>query len=180
MTGFIDMNRTYEALSDEMKRRIEGLNVIQSWRFAQESIAKNPSFRTDEGAKMLDLDRFPDLACPIARPHPVTGKMCLNTPRMWSPGIVEMPGGEGDALLAELIAHTVSPEFVYWHSYQPGDLVVWDNWRMIHAASGTKGRYRRTMYRTILKGGPALQWPLDPEEKKAADERYAKATAAAE
>lgn len=177
MTGFIDMQKTYAALSAEMKRRLEGLSVIQSWRHAQESIARNPSFRTDEGAKMLELDRFPDLACPLVAAHPVTGRKHLHVPPMWSSAIVEMPGQDGDALLAELIRHTLSPKFIYWHSYRPGDVVAWDNWRMIHAASGTEGRYRRIMHRTIIKGGPDLAVPLDPEEKRAADERYARAMA---
>jgi len=160
MTGFIDRQATYAALPEDLKGRLEGLTVIQSWRYAQEGIAKNPSFRTDEGAKMLALDKFPDLAAPLVYPHPVNGYKVLNVPPMWSSGIVELPGTDGRALLDELIRHSLQPQFIYWHRYQPGDAVLWDNWRQMHAASGTKGRHRRLMWRTTFKGSVEFGRPL--------------------
>lgn len=173
MTGFIDRQRTYAALPASLKERATGLTVIQSWRYAQEGIARNPAFRTDEGAQMLELDRFPDLAYPLVYEHPVTGALILNVPPMWASGIVEMPGAEGRALLDELIAHSLQEKFIYWHRYEPGHLVIWDNWRMMHAASGTKGRHRRLMYRTTIKGDVELGQVLDPAHAMAAAERMA-------
>jgi len=152
MTGFVDRQATYAALPNDLKQRIEGLSVILSWRYAQEGIAKNPSFRTDEGAKMLALDKFEDLAAPLVYAHPANGRKVLNVPPQWSSGILEMPGAEGRKLLDELIAHSLQEKFVYWHKYAPGDAVLWDNWRQMHAASGTKGKYRRLMWRTTFKG----------------------------
>ena len=175
LTGFVDRQRTYDALPEATKRRIEGLHVVQSWRYAQEGIAKNPSFRTDEGAKMLELDRFPDLAHPLVYTHPVNGRKVLNVPPMWSSAIVELPEAEGRKLLDELIAHSLEDRFVYWHRYDPGDLAIWDNWRMMHAASGTPGAYRRLMYRTTVAGGHVFGAPLDPEEMAAAQARVAAA-----
>lgn len=173
MTGFVDRARTYDALPDATKRRIEGLTVIQSWRYAQEGISKNPSFRTDEGAKMLELDRFPDLGYPLVYPHPISGRKILNVPPQWASGIVELPGTEGRALLDTLIAHSLQDEFVYWHRYAPGDLVIWDNWRFMHSASGTKGRYKRLMHRTTIKGDIRFGVVLDPEHERAAAARMA-------
>jgi taurine dioxygenase len=37
-----------------------------------------------------------------------------------------------------------------------GDLIVWDNWRTMHIATGHKRRYARVMHRTTLHGGVAL------------------------
>lgn len=178
MTGFIDRQRTYEALPDALKQRIEGLTVIQSWRHAQESIAKNPSFRTDEGAKMLELDRFPDLGYPLVYAHPVNGRKVLNVTPMWASGIAGMSVKEGRGLLDELIAHSLQKQFIYWHSYHAGDLVIWDNWRMMHAASGTRGRHRRLMHRTTIKGDVTFGTVLDPAHAAAAAERMARMAAA--
>jgi len=168
MTGFIDRQATYAALSDDMKRKIEGLSVIQSWRYAQESISKNPSFRTDEGAKMLALDKFPDLAAPLVYAHPANGRKILNVTPMWSSGIVEMPGEEGRKLLDELIRHSLQPQFIYWHKYKAGDAVLWDNWRQMHAASGTKGRHKRLMWRTTFKGSVEFGRPMTKGARPAA------------
>lgn len=178
MTGFIDRQRTYDALPAALKARIQGLTVVQSWRYAQEGIARNPSFRTDEGAQVLELDRFPDLGYPLVYKHPANGRELLNVPPMWAARIEEIPGPEGRALLDELIAHSLQEQFIYWHRYDPGDLVIWDNWRMMHAASGTKGRYRRLMYRTTIKGDVEFGRVLDLDHARAAAERVSKLTTA--
>jgi taurine dioxygenase len=168
MTGFIDMKRLYDDLDEGMKARIEDLSVILSWAFGQETVARNPTFRKNgQGA---DPNRFPDLVGKLVRPHPKYGAKCLHLPPLWSAGFVEMEGEAGLALRDELLEHVRRPDYAYWHSYKPGDVVVWDNWRMMHAASGTKGIYRRTMHRTIIHGGLQLSAPLSEvlEQRKAA------------
>ncbi len=173
-TGFVDRQATYDALSPAMKARIEGLTVVQSWRHSMETISKNPAFRSDEGAKVMNLDLFPDLGYPLVFEHPFNGRKVLNVTAMWSSAIVELPGEEGEKLIAELVAHSLQPQFVYWHEYTPGDVVIWDNYRMMHAASGTKGKYRRRVYRTTIDGKVQLGGlPLDAAEVAAAQERIA-------
>jgi taurine dioxygenase len=145
LTGFIDGRSTYAALPEAIKRRIEGLHVIHSWRHAEATIARNRSYHR-EGDEALAADKFPDVAFPIAYAHPVTGVKVLNVPPLWAAGVVEMPGPEGDRLIADLKRHIVQPGFQYWHRYLPGDAVLWDNWRFIHSAGGTRGRHARTLW----------------------------------
>jgi taurine dioxygenase len=155
LTGFIDGTQTYDALPEATKGRINGLHVVQSWRHAQATIARNRGFR-HEGEKVLADDRFPDVAYPMVVAHPHSGNKSLNVPPLWASGILEMPGPEGTALLDELKAHIVRPEFAYWHRYTLGDVVAWDNWRFLHAAGGTPGRYSRTMWSVVIRGGPEI------------------------
>jgi taurine dioxygenase len=166
-TGFLDGQRTYEALPHALKERIDGLHVIQSWRHAQATIARNKAYRI-EGEKVLADDRFPDIAHRLVHEHPRTGRKVLFVPPLWSSGILELPGEEGRALLDELIAHIRKPEFAYWHSYRPGDLLAWDNWRFLHAAGGTPGKYRRTMWTVVIRGGPVFGRIIEPGESVAA------------
>jgi len=154
-TGFIDGFATYDALSDEMKRKIEGLHVIQSWAHAQATIARNKAYRYD-GERMLADNRFADMAYPLVLTHPNSGRKALNLPPLWASGIVELPGEEGRALIGELLAHLTSPEFVYWHRYEPGDIAAWDNWRFLHAAEGTPGRHARLIWSVVIRGGPVM------------------------
>jgi alpha-ketoglutarate-dependent taurine dioxygenase len=37
-----------------------------------------------------------------------------------------------------------------------GDALLWDNWRFMHAAGGTRGRYVRTMWSFAINGGVEL------------------------
>lgn len=154
-TGFLDGQLAYDALPDAMKARIDGLSVNLSWDHAQNTIARNRAYRPD-GKNELAAGRFGDVAFPVALPHPITGRKSLYVPPLWAAGIVEMPGGEGDALLDELIAHATRPQFAYWHAYAPGDVAVWDNWRFLHAAGGTPRRYVRTLWSVVIKGGPIM------------------------
>ena len=155
LTGFIDGQLTYAALPDAMKARIEGLHVVQSWNRSEEYLARNRDYRI-KGHQEMTRDRFPDLSFPIVLTHPVTGAKILNVPPLWSAGIVEMPGADGDGLLAELVDFVKQPRFQYWHRYSVGDAVLWDNWRFVHAAAGTPGRYVRTLWAINIKGGPVL------------------------
>jgi taurine dioxygenase len=154
-TGFIDGARTYDALPAAVKAKIDDLHVIQSWKHAQATIARNRGFY-QKGATQLADDRYADVAYPLVVRHPRTGRKSLNVPPLWAAGVVELPGAEGEALVADLIAHLRKPEFAYWHSYRLGDVVAWDNWRYVHAAGGTPGRYVRTLWSTVIKGGPVI------------------------
>ena len=155
MTGFIDGQVTYNALSDAMKQRIDKLHVIQSWNRAEEYLARNRAYRI-EGEEAMAYNKFPDVAYPMVVRHPITGVKLLNVPPLWSTGIVEMPGAQGTALVEELVAHIRQPDFQYWHKYRVGDAVIWDNWRFLHAASGTPGRYVRTLWSVVIQGGPEI------------------------
>jgi taurine dioxygenase len=151
MTGFIDGQATYDALPDATKKRIEKLHVIHSWRRSEPYLARNRDYRV-AGQQEMSQDRFPDLAYPLVYEHPKTGAKVLNVPPLWAAGIVEMPGTEGEVLVEELKQHILQPQFQYWHRYRVGDFTLWDNWRFLHAAGGTPGRYVRVIWSISIQG----------------------------
>ena len=66
--------------------------------------------------------------------------------------ILDLPEEESRALLQELFAASVRPEFVYRHQWQPHDLVFWDNRSVMHLAAGTPNHLRRRLNRTTIEG----------------------------
>jgi taurine dioxygenase len=163
-TGFVDNQLTYEGLSEEMKARIEGLHVIQSWNRAESYLARNRGYRIG-GDKEMVSDKFPDMVFPLVYPHPATGKKILNVVPLWDAAILELPGPDGAALLEELKAHVLQPKHQYWHQYRPGDAALWDNWRSLHAASGTPGKYVRTLWSIVIKEGPQMGYAMPKGER---------------
>lgn len=137
--------------------------MIQSSKHSQAWIARNPSFKADAEERTLHENLFPDLAWPLVYVHPKTGQRVLNVSPHSSAQIVELQNDEGRVLLSELIAHSTQGRFAYWHQYRRGDLVVWDNWRAMHADSGTKAKYRCLAYRTTLKGDVTFGHLIDAE-----------------
>ncbi len=153
MTGFIDNQLTYEELSDDLREQIEGLHVIQSWDRAEAYLNRNKGYRIG-GDKEMVVGKFLDQIYPLVYPHPITGKKILNVIPLYDSGILEMPGPDGEALLETLKAHVLQPKYQYWHKYKLGDALIWDNWRSLHAASGTPGKYVRTLWSIVIDKGP--------------------------
>lgn len=70
-------------------------------------------------------------------------------------GIDGMPEDEAADMLDRLLEHTVQPENVYDHDWQPGDLVLWDNAVVLHKREGFPDECSRLVKRMILKLYPA-------------------------
>ena len=67
-----------------------------------------------------------------------------------------MPHDEAVALLNELAAHAIQPKFQYSLRYGVGDVVVWDNASLLHAATLTHPDDPRTLWRVTLKERASL------------------------
>lgn len=136
-TGFIDTARVYQAMPEDMRRRIHGLDVVHSF---------------DANGS----DMFPEVVHPIVHKHPVSGEPVLNISPLFARSIVGWSDADSRALLDELTEFATQERFTYFHRWSVGDLVIWDNWRTMHIATGHPKRYRRRMLRTTIRGGLPL------------------------
>jgi len=145
-TQFVNMYAVYEALSSEMKRRIDGMKVIHKYQSSRQT--NRVTKRTDSEMKAM-----PEATHPLVRTHPETGRkaLYLNANRMEQ--IVGLDRAESDRLLDELIAHAIRPEFQYRHKWRQGDIVIWDNRCTMHKANADYAEgERRLMHRVIVAG----------------------------
>ncbi len=161
-TGYGDQAKAYDALSDEMKARIEGLKVI--YRF-EVNLYRMPFLDTSayvagpgapDKPSDLGFPDFPDSRYPLVLVHPETGRKILNVCPMFLVKVEGMAESESDALLTELVAHVTKPEFCYKHQWQAGDMILWDNWRYMHSAPGVKPGEKRLIHRTTILGDRVL------------------------
>jgi taurine dioxygenase len=158
-TLFADGTAAYAALPPQLKARVdalEGLHVGFSARRGRDAVLAG------EAPRPLDPHELPQRQ-PVARVHPVTGNralyLCEYGQMDWVEGpFVGMepgPHGDGAALLAELMAHLTQKQFVYVHEWTPGDLIVWDNRCLVHAATWFDADHEsRVMWRTTVSGNP--------------------------
>jgi taurine dioxygenase len=80
-------------------------------------------------------------------------------------GIEGMETPEGDALFQEIWDEVEKSIRPYVHHWQPGDMVLWDNWRMLHEARGCDPKYDRVMHRTTIEGDYGLgRWETPAED----------------
>ena len=165
-TGYADQARAYDALSEDLKARIDQLKVI--YRF-EVNLYRMPFLDTSNyiagpGApdKPSDIGfpDFPDSRYPLVLIHPETGRKVLNVCPMFLDRIDGIDEGESTALLSELVAHVTRPEFAYLHQWQAGDMILWDNWRFMHSAPGVKPGAKRLIHRTTILGDQVLGAPV--------------------
>jgi taurine dioxygenase len=88
----------------------------------------------------------------VVRTHPETGKRALFVNEGFTSHILGLPEDESTAILEQLFAHSVQPDNVYTHRWQPGDMLFWDNRSTLHFAPGCPDAYRRTLHRTTIEG----------------------------
>jgi taurine dioxygenase len=147
-TVFANAIAAYEALSEAMKRRLAGLKAIH--RYSMRRRVDNSPRPKLTAAQLAET---PDIAHPIVRSHPYTGRKALYVTAGECIGIEGMPEDEALDLIAELDAHCVRPEFCYRHSWRVGDLVMWDNASAMHLAICDYALpERRLMHRTTVIG----------------------------
>ena len=164
-TSFASTIAAYEALPEELKRRLQNLRNVHSYRYYR---AKNLQAQKEErarGGRVVQehspseeqLKSVPDVEVPIVRTHPVTGRKGLFINEAHTACVVGLPEDEGTALLARLCAHIVKPEFRYEHPWRAGDLLMWDNVAVQHKANfDYELPLRRVMHRTTVRGSAAI------------------------
>lgn len=149
-TLFADQHLAWESLDPALKRRIEPLKAEHSYLAKYEELrAKNP-WRPK--LSQQQIEQVAPAIQPVVRTHPETGRKALFVSEHFTTRIVGLPQAESDALLAELFAHSIRPEFVMRHRWRPHDLVFWDNRSLMHLAAGTPDHLRRRLYRTTVVG----------------------------
>jgi taurine dioxygenase len=147
-TVFANTIAAYEALPKTMQRRLAGLKAIH--RYSERRRVENSPRPKLTAAQLAET---PDIAHPIVRTHPYTGRTALYITAGECVGIEGMPEDEAVDLIAELDAHCVRPEFLYRHSWRAGDLLMWDNATCMHLAICDYALpQRRLMHRTTVIG----------------------------
>ncbi|HKA42817.1 MAG TPA: TauD/TfdA family dioxygenase [Burkholderiales bacterium] len=163
-TDFASTTAAYDALPADLKRRVERLKNVHSYRYYRQKNIQAQKEEQARGARTVQehalspeqLASVPDTEAPIVRTHPVTGRKGLFLNEAHTSHIAGLPTEEADALLKQLCAHIIKPEFRYEHNWRAGDLLMWDNAAVQHKANFNYDLpLRRLMHRTTVRG-PAI------------------------
>lgn len=165
-TGFVDQISAYDALSDDMKQRIDRLDVVYA---LQSGVTPNFRYLPHQRINLVRAHPFqsgveqriaaggyPPVVHPLVFTQPETGRKVLNLSPMFACSILGMGPDESHELLWTLAKHLTDESRAYDHEWRPGDLVLWDNWRMIHCARGVPDGMYREVHRTSIAGDYAL------------------------
>ncbi len=144
-TEFADMRAAYDALPDDMKRRLKGLVAEHAIMYSRMKLGFT-DFSDEENQAL------PPVPQALVRRHAGSARMGLYL-ASHAGRIIGMSEKEGKALLQQLTDHATRRQFVYTHRWRLHDLVMWDN--------------RCTMHRG--KGYDDLRWPRDMQRATVSD-----------
>jgi alpha-ketoglutarate-dependent taurine dioxygenase len=148
-TEFCNCYAGYSSLPEELKAEIKDLRVVHNLASYLNSIVESPTkdqlarwagnplneyslvWTHESGRKSLVIG---------ATAHHVKG---------WDLA-------SGRALLARLLDWTAQPNFTYTHKWKKGDLVVWDNYGVLHRVIPYAADSGRLMHRTTIVGTELL------------------------
>ena len=144
-TMFADMCAAYDALPAEMKDRLAGLVGLHG---RSSGPAGERLYGDDKGKTEKEYNELPR---PAVVNHPVTGRPILFVNPMHTHGFAGMERAAAWQLIEELAAHATQDRFTYYHHWQVGDLLMWDERATMHRGAGDSDpSERRVMLRTIV------------------------------
>jgi taurine dioxygenase len=160
-TEFINMYQVYDALPDDVRRRVEGRHGIHHISKIINPRVNVSTARTDAVAYYKEREKATrQMLQPMVRTHPETGRQALYVSPRFTIGIADMDDGEAQPLLDRLFEIMLEPRFRYRHTWRDGDLVVWDNRCLNHQACGGYSLPDiRRMHRTTIRGDKPFYRP---------------------
>jgi taurine dioxygenase len=153
-TTFANQSRAYDDLPDATRARIEKLVARHHYgnRDDLDSASRTvASVLSEDQKRKVHWVRHA-----IARAHPHIGRKSLYAVSGSSFGIEGMEEAEGVALLDELKVHATQRKYLYTVDYRIGDVIVWDNAQLLHAAPLPEHDQARTLWRITVKEEPSV------------------------
>ncbi|CAK0813459.1 unnamed protein product [Prorocentrum cordatum] len=152
-TLFADAAAAADGLPAPLRRRAEG-------RRAAHNAAHNCGVALSEyasGQKELP----PDAEHPVLRRNPLSDREALFVSPAYTRRVVGLPPEASASLLRDLLGHATRPEFVHRHRWCEGDLLVWDNGRVLHKATTLEmpPGAERVMWRVQSRGPGIVETP---------------------
>jgi taurine dioxygenase len=178
ITGFTDGVALYGMLSEELRTAIEGKEIVYTLSTSYDHLkfGRPAQYRTIEPKPMPA--GFAAQAAAMSRAiHPAvwtrpTGEKGLHASLYMAEGIVGEENPAGNALLEQVCQeiNRLAATCSYHHKWRPGEMIIWDNLRMLHAVSGNNPADERLMYRTTIAGDYGLgRWETAGADREAVD-----------
>ncbi|MBX3453440.1 TauD/TfdA family dioxygenase [Ferrovibrio sp.] len=138
-TWFLDLRAAYEALPHDLKNRIGRLRLLHDAGYTSAGTARVGT-RPGQGNWH-----------PLVTTDPVSGRPCLLLGRRSNTQVEGLSASESADLLDTLWAHATQEQFILRHSWQPGDLLLWNNVCVMHRRDAFDPAARRLLHRTQVR-----------------------------
>jgi len=145
-TEFANQYLAWESLPGELRAELDGRTALNS-SAAATSIRNTADRMTDD-----QVARVFESHHPAVRTHPETGREALYVNPAHTYGLRGVDDEHARAVLEQVFAHQVQPEFVWRLEWQADMLTLWDNRCCLHNPINDYHGHTRRMHRITLAG----------------------------
>ena len=140
-TQFACQHAALDALPEPLRARAAEIRIKHD--AAHTSIGEvRPGYE-----EVSDPRETPGATHPVIRPHEENGRDALYLGRREFAWIEGLPLAESETLLDELWRYAAQPDYVWTQKWQVGDVIIWDNRRVLHRRDGFPDHMRRMLRR---------------------------------
>jgi taurine dioxygenase len=155
-TLFANMYLAYDALSDGMKRMLDPLVALHSFRGRAGLAGRDQDLGVAAGGYAAAKGSPEAMAAPVEHPvvrtHPETGRKALYVNPMFTLRLKGFSDAESQPLLEFLYCHAVRPDFTCRFRWTNGAVAFWDNRSLMHLPLNDYHGERRVMHRVTING----------------------------
>ncbi len=136
-TELASTRAAWAAMPSELRSQIEGRILGHNYRRSRERISM-------ELANLPLFNKWPAQRWPAVWKNPVNGREALFiASHVYD--VEGMAASEGEALVDEVMAFCTQPRFVYSHTWQVGDVLIWDQRATMHRGTPWPYEQPRTL-----------------------------------
>lgn len=150
-TGFADMRASFDVLGSAQQARLQTLKAFHSLHHSQAKVGHEHSDQSEYSGYGFNVDEVPLRS--LVKEHPDTGRKSLLIGRH-AYGIPGLSEAESESLLTNLINDACQDDRIYYHSWNAGDVVLWDNRCLLHRACPWNLSEPRVMFHSRIAGHP--------------------------
>ena len=149
-TQWAHMGVAYDALPDDLKEEIDGLEAFHT----ADHVYKTDGLyaRTDIGSTLRGQDVNTGAVHPVVIRHPATGRKLLYVNLAFTMHFVGQTREESLPLLHRLCSAALEADNQCRLQWKPGTVAIWDNRTTWHNAVNDYQGFRREMHRITLSG----------------------------
>ena len=157
-TSFCNTAAAYDAMSEDLKAKVDTARAtckygtpkpLSSFMRKQKNKTWHRYIESDKEAKDID-DRTPEATHDMVLENPSNGQRSLYFSPNHTVAIEGMDEEGGRALIDAVIDHTIQDKFIYTHDWRNGDVLFWDNARLLHHRDAFDNDLPRFAKRTTI------------------------------
>ncbi|MFC5048609.1 TauD/TfdA dioxygenase family protein [Aquimarina hainanensis] len=145
-TRYIDMHEVYNKMPEDLKKIVEGATLIHGgnnrYKVTPDDIDKSIQQLIDKMNEMVPFVKHPAII-----EHPVTGDKILYMSSGFTMKIDGLKHEENEEAMKKLFEFIEKEEHIHVHTWEKGDLIIWDNRYLLHMSSALPPGEKSKSYR---------------------------------